>query len=356
MTARLSVIPAVAFEDPRLLPSDIKVLGTLGSFLNRDYEAWPSQGLIAERARLDRKTVNRALRKLVDFGYVRASAKYPNAKMKSVMKYRVIMDEDVRLPEEFEQPDLFGESASIPPKTRATADGENFPKQTRPEPKSPDFPDGENFPNCKSDEAPRRYNDGASGRPNNMNYTSRTSPDSSVSNETAAGDENGDEGEHPEPASQPTRSELLKSLIFATGVPLLTGQGMRDQAARAFLGSLIKAANLEIVSRVLQRAANDPPIDARGWLRASVLSECKRAGIATKAAPSADERSLEAEQKLEIMRQRFATLRDTGKWRPNWGMDPRIGVRDDVPASLYDEFRIPWPEHELHLRPKPVAA
>lgn len=64
----------------------------------------------------------------------------------------------------------------------------------------------------------------------------------------------------------------------------------------------------------------------------------------------------DADQDLTAWRRRFAHLRDTGKWQPNWGMDPRIGVRDDLPASFYDEFRIPWPEHELHLRPKPVAA
>ncbi len=152
-----------------------------------------------------------------------------------------------------------------------------------------------------------------------------------------------------------TKADLLKTQIFTVGSMMLRSQGMGEQPARAFLGRLIKQSNLEIVGRAVQRAVEECPIDAKGWLAAIVVRECKRAGIATKAPDSPEDRAALQSDHMAAMRFRFATLRDTGKWRPNWGMDPRIGVRDDVPASLYDEFRIPWPEHELHLRPKTAA-
>lgn len=350
-------MPAVAFEDPRLLSSDIRVLGSIGSFLNRDYEAWPSQALIAKRARLDRKTVNKSIKKLIAYGYVRAEAKYPKAKMKSVMNYRVIMDEDVRIPADLEQPDLFQEEDYEAGESPAISDGENFPIETTGA-KIPAIPDGAS--GDPIDGVSRDPNVGASGDPNSKNITSRTSPDSSVSYETAAKPEKGsDEDDLDEPPSQPSRNELLKRLIFATGVPLLVGQGMRDQAARGFLGSLVKTANLEIVSRVLQRAANDPPIDAKAWLRASVLSEAKRVGIRVDLPTTPAQAAVQAEEDLAMWERRCEHLAKTGQWRPNWGQDPRGGVPDGMPIEFYDRFGIDKPGRRASQRsvqPQPIEA
>lgn len=78
----------------------------------------------------------------------------------------------------------------------------------------------------------------------------------------------------------------MKSIVFETGKRLLIAQGLSEQTARSFLGKQIKIAKLEIVARVISRAAIDPPVDARAWISAAVVSEAKRAGIRVTAEPA----------------------------------------------------------------------
>jgi hypothetical protein len=275
VTARYSIVPADAFTDARLTPSDIRVLGVLGSHLNKLNEAWPSQGRIAEIARVDRKTANRALQKLVEFGYVKASPRHKGP-MKSTLLYQVILDPEIRAEAASEQPELFPAADFGRPKKPATADGEKFPTSQKSSTTTVEekFPiDGEN---CLNDEAPGCPIDEAPGCPN-LNIPNRTSPiDSSVPIGTDEGDENGEE----QIASPPTTVELKKSIIWGTGKLLLRGQGLSDKQAGAFVGKLLKRSNLDIVFRVVQRAASDPPIDPRGWLTAAVEAEARKAGIA----------------------------------------------------------------------------
>ena len=68
--ARYSIIPTAALEDDRLTAQDLRILATLGSFLDKNYECFPSQATIAERAKCSRQTVNKSLQRIGDFGYI----------------------------------------------------------------------------------------------------------------------------------------------------------------------------------------------------------------------------------------------------------------------------------------------
>jgi DNA-binding transcriptional MocR family regulator len=66
-----SMVPTIAWGDCRLLESDLRVLGALCSFWNRDEgAAWPSHRKIAERAGVSRRTVISALARLRAAGFV----------------------------------------------------------------------------------------------------------------------------------------------------------------------------------------------------------------------------------------------------------------------------------------------
>ncbi len=63
-------------EDSRLKPADVKTAITISLFLNRDdYEeggrlhAWPSLDTIAMKTKLTKRTVQRSIRRLAEFGH-----------------------------------------------------------------------------------------------------------------------------------------------------------------------------------------------------------------------------------------------------------------------------------------------
>lgn len=76
-----------------------------------------------------------------------------------------------------------------------------------------------------------------------------------------------------------TKAELQKAGIFSIGLALLKAEGVPEAAARKFLGGLVKRSSLAIVHAAVQAAANDPPIDARGWLTGAVAKKAGAAGI-----------------------------------------------------------------------------
>jgi hypothetical protein len=77
MSARYSIVPSRAFEDPNLTPLDVCLLGLIGSFLGKDGEAaFPRQTVLAKRLGVARQSVNRSLGRLKEFGYVKCQAQF----------------------------------------------------------------------------------------------------------------------------------------------------------------------------------------------------------------------------------------------------------------------------------------
>jgi DNA-binding Lrp family transcriptional regulator len=89
--ARYSIIPTAALEDDRVTAQQLRILATLGSFMGKDNEGFPSQSKIAERAKCSRQTVNKALRCLADFGYIQVIGRTRGG-LKRALRYRVILD------------------------------------------------------------------------------------------------------------------------------------------------------------------------------------------------------------------------------------------------------------------------
>ena len=89
--ARYSIIPTVALEDDRVTAQDLRILATLGSFLDKNYECFPSQAQIAERAKCSRQTVNKSLQRLADYGYIQVIGSARGG-LKRALRYRVILD------------------------------------------------------------------------------------------------------------------------------------------------------------------------------------------------------------------------------------------------------------------------
>lgn len=110
--------------------------------------------------------------------------------------------------------------------------------------------------------------------------------ESTVSKETAQA-ELFQKPKRPAPAKSPaasnaelvTKAELQKAAIFSVGLALLKAEGIPEPSARKFLGGLVKRSSLAIVHAAVQAAANDPPLDARGWLTGVVSKKAGAAGI-----------------------------------------------------------------------------
>lgn len=115
--------------------------------------------------------------------------------------------------------------------------------------------------------------------------------------------------EEPTPA---TKREMLADIVFKIGKPLLARDGLSSKEAGAFLGKLIKTANLEIVAKVVSQAAQSPPVDARQWLTAATNAEARKANIP---------RTIRKSGPIDWPRT-LATWFDTGAWPRSAGPDP----------------------------------
>lgn len=89
--ARYLIMPTMALEDDELTEIDLRVLAAIGSFLDKDAEAWPSQQKIADVARKSRPRVNESIKKLEDRGYITIK-RDPATALKRSLKYRVNLD------------------------------------------------------------------------------------------------------------------------------------------------------------------------------------------------------------------------------------------------------------------------
>jgi helix-turn-helix protein len=86
-----SMVPTIAWGDVRLLESDLRVLGALCSFWNRDKAAaWPSHADIARRACVSRRTIVSSLARLKRFGYVEWDEQYASSGARIPNVYYVV--------------------------------------------------------------------------------------------------------------------------------------------------------------------------------------------------------------------------------------------------------------------------
>ena len=67
-------MPTSAFTDRRLGARDLRVLGVLYAHAGSDRVCWPAVNTLAELTGIDRRDVQRTLRRLEDFGWVRVEA------------------------------------------------------------------------------------------------------------------------------------------------------------------------------------------------------------------------------------------------------------------------------------------
>lgn len=89
------VIPTRAFDDTRMTPNLITVLGVLGTYADRSGRCWPSQATLARRRGVTRQAVSKALQQLAAYGYIDMQRRQGSS------MYRVLFDAD--LPTEFDR-------------------------------------------------------------------------------------------------------------------------------------------------------------------------------------------------------------------------------------------------------------
>lgn len=89
--SRYSVLPTAALEDDRVSATELRVLAVIGSFLDKDLQAFPKQATIAERAKCSRQTVNKAVKNLADYGYLTIIGS-PKGGLKRALRYAVNLD------------------------------------------------------------------------------------------------------------------------------------------------------------------------------------------------------------------------------------------------------------------------
>jgi hypothetical protein len=74
-SGRFAIVPARAVEDRRLGDAAYRLLGTLGTYSNRDGWCWPGADLLARRLGITRQAVQRSIRQLAELGYIEVERK-----------------------------------------------------------------------------------------------------------------------------------------------------------------------------------------------------------------------------------------------------------------------------------------
>ena len=96
---RYSIAPAAAYRDKRLTPVAKTLLGTLGTFTERNGWSHPKQSELADSLGVSREYVSRTLRTLVQLGYVETRSFTEARRGRVALEYRVRTD----LPDEMVQ-------------------------------------------------------------------------------------------------------------------------------------------------------------------------------------------------------------------------------------------------------------
>jgi hypothetical protein len=90
---RLSIIPARAVADPRLEGRDLQVLCFLGMHTDKLGWCFLTQGMIADKLRCGRSTVQRSIARLIEAEYVQ-TREFSGSRPHACHAYRVVLDLD----------------------------------------------------------------------------------------------------------------------------------------------------------------------------------------------------------------------------------------------------------------------
>ncbi|MBI1359853.1 MAG: hypothetical protein GC155_06155 [Alphaproteobacteria bacterium] len=274
MTARYSIMPARAFDDPNLTHLDLRVLGVIGYHLNRGNDAWPSQRTLGEKVGVTRESINRCLRRLREYGYIKVRRQSREDGGNHVSIVHVLLD--------------------TPGDPEITAGDEC---------------DVEDHGGCDA------------GASHAKELPIRTP---SVAKATAHSEELfPDSKPTPEPKTK-APEDPYKQFVFSAGLPLLKGQGMAEGRARAFLGGLLRDNETVDVANAITACQKAAPIDARSWLvQAMKRRTPKPAGLS---GVGDDPEALAT--RLDWRFEQFAAGQ---RWPTHWGPAP------DDPAADYPE-------------------
>lgn len=92
-TPRYSIIPGDAVHDPNVTDLHLRVLVLFGKASDRNGWLQVNQGRVAAQMGRSRETINRAIRELVDMGYVRKKARFSGKDGRQMISdYQVVMD------------------------------------------------------------------------------------------------------------------------------------------------------------------------------------------------------------------------------------------------------------------------
>ncbi|TGU93476.1 helix-turn-helix domain-containing protein [Mesorhizobium sp. M00.F.Ca.ET.151.01.1.1] len=91
---RYCIFPADSLDDERVTATHLRLLAVAGTMSNNNGWFVASQSTMAKRVRCTRETVNRNLRDLVEFGYLRMRGRVGEDGRRLVNEYQVLMDRE----------------------------------------------------------------------------------------------------------------------------------------------------------------------------------------------------------------------------------------------------------------------
>lgn len=92
-SGRFSIIPARVYDDPRVTPALLRLLGVLGTYGNKYGYCWPKLATVSERmGNVSKSAISQGLKKLHDFGYLEITPRYDQDGGRSTNMYRILFD------------------------------------------------------------------------------------------------------------------------------------------------------------------------------------------------------------------------------------------------------------------------
>ena len=89
---KFAVTPSAAAFDARLTATDVRVLHALASYANRNGDCHPAQGTLARRLGLARRTIMRAIERLVATGHVRVAKRNGAGGARLANRYTIVLE------------------------------------------------------------------------------------------------------------------------------------------------------------------------------------------------------------------------------------------------------------------------
>jgi len=113
MAPRYSITPGDMYDDPRITDGHLRVMGLFGRCSDANGWLQANQRNIAEKAGRSRETINRMIRELVEFGYLRKRQRFSGKDGRQLInEYQVLMDRSDRDDCVVSEPSADGNEAS----------------------------------------------------------------------------------------------------------------------------------------------------------------------------------------------------------------------------------------------------